>query len=78
MHSHLPTLSFIIFIALFLAGCSSKNNTPQDHLGEIHFVVIGKEEAQPAFTKGMLLSIVLNMRMQQKHFFRQDRSTRIS
>jgi len=55
MHSRLPILIFILPVALSLISCSTKNNTPQDKLGEIHFAGSGNDQAQPAFTKGMLL-----------------------
>ena len=44
-----------LLLALSIFGC--KENTPPvvNHLGEIKFEATGKAEAQPIFTKGMLL-----------------------
>lgn len=43
-------------LLLAIAGChSKKNNASPDRLGEIHFEVTGREEAQPFFKKGLLL-----------------------
>jgi tetratricopeptide (TPR) repeat protein len=45
-----------VIISLFIiAGCSSGTNQPTDHLGEISFTATGKDEAQAAFKKGLLL-----------------------
>jgi tetratricopeptide (TPR) repeat protein len=50
---HSPAL--MILVALIFAGCSSQNNNSKDQLGDIHFTVTGKEEAQPVFEKAVLL-----------------------
>lgn len=50
---HFP--AFIILLALMTAGCSSQKNNPKHHLGDISFTVTGKDEAQPAFKKAVLL-----------------------
>ena len=50
---HFPAL--MILVALISAGCSSQNNNSKDQLGDIHFTVTGKDEAQPVFEKAVLL-----------------------
>src|SRR5687768_6813815 len=45
----------MVFAVLFLINCTTRNDKPKDNLGEISFIVSGKEEAQPFFKKGLLL-----------------------
>lgn len=47
--------AFILLPALIAAGCSSQKNNPKVQLGDISFTVTGKEKAQPAFKKAVLL-----------------------
>jgi tetratricopeptide (TPR) repeat protein len=46
---------FVFFTAWVLLACQTNPKTPADQLGEIHFEVTGRQEAQPAFKKGLLL-----------------------
>ena len=50
-----PALLLTLLTTLSLTNCKEKNATPADHLGQIKFDATGKAEAQPVFTKGMLL-----------------------
>ncbi len=58
--------------ALLLVACSSGSDKSTGKLGEIDFTVTGKAEAQPAFKKPCCSSIVLNMKMRQKHSLKQE------
>ena len=50
-----PLRFSILLIALALICCKPNNPPVSGHLGQIKFDVTGKEEAKPAFIKGMLL-----------------------
>ncbi len=45
----------VSLLILLFVQCSSGKNQSQDRLGKIDFTVTGKPQAQPAFTKGLLL-----------------------
>ena len=50
---HFPA---VVILLTLLVGCrSSQKNNTKDQLGYIDFTVTGKEEAQPVFTKAVLL-----------------------
>ena len=55
MQIRFPLPAFILLLLIFYFSCSPKDNSTQDHLGEIHFVVSGNKNAQPYFNKGVLL-----------------------
>ena len=50
-----PFRVIIFFATLTLLCCKENAQQPENHLGEIKFEATGKAEAQPLFTKGMLL-----------------------
>ena len=50
-----PFRVIIFFATLALISCKENAQQPENHLGEIKFEATGKAEAQPLFTKGMLL-----------------------
>ena len=51
-----PPLRIIIFFTtLSIISCKENAKQPENHLGEIKFEATGIAEAQPIFTKGMLL-----------------------
>lgn len=51
---YLTSLSFVLAILLWIAGCSSDKKT-ESRLGEIQLDVSGSDEAQPHFERGLLL-----------------------
>jgi tetratricopeptide (TPR) repeat protein len=51
----LLTTGGIMLASLVMLSCKDQPKNPADQLGEIHFEVTGKEAAQPAFKKGLLL-----------------------
>ncbi len=55
MHLRISQICYSLLSILFIQSCSSEKKESVDSLGEIQFTVSGKEEAQPAFKKGMLL-----------------------
>ncbi len=55
MSSTSPLRIFFLLTALSFFSCKENNQQPENHLGEIRFEATGKVEAQPVFTKGMLL-----------------------
>lgn len=55
MPSSTPLRILILSAALSIISCKDNAKQPENHLGEIKFEATGKAEAQPVFTKGLLL-----------------------
>lgn len=53
--ARLTSLQWALFSLLLTFGCTTNKSSVPSSLGDIHFTVTGKKEAQPFFEKGLLL-----------------------